>query len=168
MELLDKLSPEQLLGFSAVVLGTAVTIVFIVAIWHFQLKYLADETALKRERQQAELALKQELAKRNLPPGELRLVLDSLGLDGAEGDLSDEERAALIRNLVCCAKGAPAAAIEETAALVNTAGPTTRRAVAAALEELVEEEVHGEHVLATIRAMCRGKPAGMLADAQRG
>jgi hypothetical protein len=168
MELLDKLTPEQLLGAISTLIGGIVLIVFIVAIWHFQVKYLADDTALKREKQQADLALKQEVWKRNLPPAELRMTLGSLGLDGPADDLDPEERAALVRNLVLCAEGSPADAIEETVGLVHAADPATRKAVASAVAELAEAEEKGEHVLATIRAMCRGPRPAAMAGVGRG
>lgn len=160
MDILERLSPSQLTALVATVVGSVVLIVFIAAVWHYQSRALADETALKRERQQAEFALRQEVLKRNLPPAELRTALDTLGLEGAGGDLDADDRAALIKNLVYCAEGAPPTAIEETVALVAAADPVTRRGVFLALTDLVEDESQGEHVLATIRALCRGHAAG--------
>ena len=77
---------------------------FILSIAHYQHRYLADDTALKRERQQAEQAMKQEVLKRNLPPTELKLTLDAIGV--IESPVGEDVRASLIRNLVYCSEGA--------------------------------------------------------------
>src|SRR5436309_1269751 len=89
-ELIEKLNAQQLTALLCSVAGAVVLVVFILAVLHYQLRALADQTALARERQTADvamqreqvaadIALKQELVKRNLPPEELKLVLETFG-----------------------------------------------------------------------------------------
>src|SRR4051812_37203536 len=101
-ELIEKLSPPQLTAVLCSFAGAVALVVFILAVLYYQLRALADQTALARERQSAdvamqkeqvaaEIALKQELVKRNLPPEELKLVLETLGAASAAAESSGEE-----------------------------------------------------------------------------
>src|SRR4051794_33195849 len=88
-ELFDKLTPPQMTAVLCTVAGVVALVVFIVSIWSYQVRALADYTALQRERQaadiamqkdqvQADIALKQELVRRNLPAAELKLALEAI------------------------------------------------------------------------------------------
>src|SRR5262245_37312253 len=101
-EILDKLTPPQLTAVMCTVAGVVALVVFIVSIWSYQARALADETALQRERQnadiamqkeqvQADIALKQELVKRNLPAAELKLALEAIESASAAPDVEVEE-----------------------------------------------------------------------------
>src|SRR5262245_15361266 len=63
--LLEKLTAGQIIALVSILSGSIVGIVMIVAITKYQFQSLADETALKRERQQAELALRESLLERH-------------------------------------------------------------------------------------------------------
>src|SRR4051794_20796112 len=87
MELLiERLSPPQIVAVISVVCGCTVAITMIVAITKYQFQLLADETALKREKQQAEIAMRQKAFERAAASG---TSLDALLTP--EGIGSDEE-----------------------------------------------------------------------------
>lgn len=160
-EFFDKWTPGQ---FTLLVMtvGIAVTlVVFILAITHYQMRALADSSALERERLAAGQALRLELLRRNLPPTDLKLALDALGLEaGAVPPAADTAQA--VANLLACAGDASPAEVEEGTALVVGAGPDERRVAAEVLQKAADEGQAGPAVLAVVRAVCRpaAGPAG--------
>jgi hypothetical protein len=161
-ELLDKLNPSQVVAVICSVAGAAALVVFILAVLYYQLRALADDTALKQSWQQADLALRQELVRRNLPPAELKLALEALGADAPAAATSsgrvpsdDETMAKLLKHLVYCSEDVDGEVVEETVALVAAADRSVQRCVADALEDLVTDGYSGEAVFATVRAMCK-------------
>lgn len=163
-EFFQSWTPYQFTMLVMTVCITAGVIVFILSIAHYQLRALADHTALERERAQAAFTLRQDLVRRGLPAAELRAALDALGPEPtvpaavADGELT----AQLLQGLVACGKGVSAGDIEATVASVTAADPATRRAVAELLETAVDDGYEGEPVFATVRAACRAagpKPA---------
>jgi hypothetical protein len=157
-EFFDRWSPGQITLLVMTVGIAAAVIVFILAITHYQLRALADHTALERERAQAAFALRETLVRRNLPAAELRSALDALGLDAggsppaaADGELT----AAILKGLMACGKGVSAGDIQATVAEVTAADPATQRAVAEVLDDAAENGYEGEQVFATVRAACQ-------------
>ena len=70
MELLiERLSPGQLVAVISVISGCTVAIVMILAITWYQLQALANDTGLKREKQQAEIAMRQKAFERTATSG---------------------------------------------------------------------------------------------------
>ncbi len=59
--LVDRLSPTQLVTVISIICGAILGLVLILAITKYQLQALTADTDLKRERQQAELGLKEKL-----------------------------------------------------------------------------------------------------------
>lgn len=168
-EFFQSWSPYQFTMLVMTVCITAGVIVFILSIAHYQLRALADHTALERERAQAAFALRQDLVRRGLPAAELRASLDALGPEPGGPAVADGELTAkLLQGLMACGQGVSAADIEATVAAVAAADPATRRAVAKLLESAADEGYEGEPVFATVRAVCRAagpKPAaGPKAD----
>ena len=83
-EFFQSWTPGQLLLLVMTVGITATVLVFILSIAQYQLKALADHTALERERMQAGFTLRQELVRRGLPANELHAALLALGLEPAD------------------------------------------------------------------------------------
>lgn len=157
-EFFDKWTPGQ---FTLLVMtvGIAVTlVVFILSITHYQMRALADGTALERERLAAGQALRQDLLRRNLPPADLKLTLAALGLEAggaAPAGWDGDQSAAVLKGLLACSSGVPAADVEETVALAAGANPAVQRALSAMLADAAENGYDGEQVFATVRAVCK-------------
>src|SRR5262245_66586978 len=62
--LLERLSSAQIVAVISILVGGIVALAMIIAISKFQYQLLADETSLKRDKQQAELALRERLVER--------------------------------------------------------------------------------------------------------
>lgn len=171
-EFFSRWRPEDFLLLAMTLCITAGVVVFILSIAHYQLRALADHTALERERAQAGFALRQDLVGRNLPAEELRAALGALGLEGggsgpARPVPADEELTAkLLHGLMACGKGVSSHDIQVTVAEVTAADPAIQRAVARVLDQALEEGYEGEQVYATVRAACQA--AGLRKPAPAG
>ena len=169
-EFFSRWSPEDFLLLAMTLCITAGVVVFILSIANYQLKALADHTALERERAQAGFALRQELVRRGLPATELRSALDALGLEasGALPAVADDELTAnVLKGLMACGKGVSSHDIQATVAEVTAADPATRRAVAKVLDDAVENGYEGDQVFATVRAACQAAAQRRPAPAPR-
>jgi CRP-like cAMP-binding protein len=76
--LLERLSPGQIIAVISILSGSVVALTLIVAITKFQFQALADATELQREKQQADLALRQSLVERAASAGEAVEALQKL------------------------------------------------------------------------------------------
>jgi hypothetical protein len=164
-ELFDKLTPPQLTAVFCTVAGVVALVVFIVSIWSYQVRALADSTALQRERQAADIALKQELVRRNLPAAELKLALEAVESTsrapvpefGAESDDGEDQdaRARVLKTLAACGDGVANALIEETVTLVTAADGRKVQVLADVLDECVENGQSGQTTYVIARAFCK-------------
>jgi hypothetical protein len=181
-EIFDKLTSPQLTAVICTVAGVVALVVFIISIWSYQVRALAEETALQRERQnadiamqkeqvQAEIAMKQELVKRNLPPEELRLVLETIGTvsvasPGSEEEYQGEEEeeeedddrreaaTRVLKVLAVCDCG-DNQLVEETVALVAAADTPSLEILAGVLEESAGYGHTGQTAFLLARSYCK-------------
>lgn len=145
-------SPQE---FMAMIYGGAlVAIVLILTTWNYYVRALADETALKRERQEAELALKRELIQKGLSTDELARRLELLRLD--EPRDTDAE-ANLVKNLALL-PDLPGETIESTLNLIHGIGPARQQAILGVVEELIGQDAASPAVIAAVRSMCNAPP----------
>jgi hypothetical protein len=152
-------SPMELFPLVVAVAGAVSLIVLILTIYGYNLRALADATALQRERLNAETALKRELIQRGLAPPELEQTVKLLNLDESppaapnpSGESSDAEFAKLLFSL----EGITPQAIEEIITLVRTVDGPRRRAALSVINELMERGVEaGPFAVAAIRSLCR-------------
>ena len=59
-ELFERLNPSQLTAVLCSFAGAVTLVVFILSVLHYQLRALSDQTALERERQNADIAMQKE------------------------------------------------------------------------------------------------------------
>lgn len=150
----EKLSPAQIVAVISVFSGCVVALAMVFAIAKYQLQSLADETALKRERQQAALALKEKVLERGEVPSGLNLDL----LLAPDRDETDPEEMRLNAELAkrFGSLDAPAGEVEEVLARAMTADPVRKRGVIAVLDELLESDAKPGVILAAVRPLCGG------------
>jgi hypothetical protein len=192
-EIFDKLTPPQLTAVICTVAGVVALVVFIVSIWSYQVRALADQTALERERQnadiamqkeqvQADIALKQELVKRNLPAAELKLALEAIESaspvasdeeaeeedEGVEEEDGEDPAGRVLKTLTAWGDEVDSKIVEETVALVAAADRSTLRVLADVLDESAKS-ASSQTAFAIARAFCKAaanKPAGSSAKAE--
>jgi hypothetical protein len=146
--ILEKMSSAQVLATIAIVVGGVVAITMILSITRYQLRALEDDTALKREQQQGELALRTKalekcaangvtnldalLAPVPAPPDELSTELATrFGmLDLDPGDIGEALNAAM------------------------TADPARKQAIIAVMDNLFDHGAGHASILAAVRPLC--------------
>ena len=154
--LLERLSPGQIVAVISVVCGCVVGLAMIVAITKYQFQALADDTALRREKLQANIAYRQKLLERGeTPPADLDELLkpDREG-DGAE-EASDEDEnlnAELAKRLGSL--DADGREIEETLSRAMAADPARKLTIIQVLDELLGIEAPPAAILAAVRPLC--------------
>jgi hypothetical protein len=121
----------------------------IYAISRYQLQSLADDTALKRERQQAELALRTKLIERSGTSGvSLEHVLN-LEVDATTSDGLDAELAKQFGSI-----DAPPDEIERALGRAMAVSAERKREILNVMSALFENDAEHEAILATVRALC--------------
>jgi len=183
-ELFERLNPSQLTAVLCSFAGAVTLVVFILSVLHYQLRALSDQTALERERQNAdiamqkeqvmsEIALKQELVKRNLPPEELRLVLETLGAVSAapepeaaeeESAAGGEDQAARVLKQLAYYGDVDGDTIEETVALVAATDPSALGTLAEVLDDCIANDHSGDVAYSIARAYCQAHPQAPAAE----
>jgi len=81
MGFLEQWSAAEVLILVGVCAASVTLVTLILTVYRYNLRALADETALRRERQQAEIALRRELVQKNLPVQELVRCLGLVKVD---------------------------------------------------------------------------------------
>ena len=157
-KLLETLSPGQIVAVISILVGGTVAVVMIVAITKYQFQLLADETALNREKQQAELALKQRMIERGAagvpgtPSLDALLAADMMPMPAAELDAELAKRFGYL--------DAESGRIENTLRRALALSPERKRAVRDVIDELVGNDAPHEAILAAVSALCdRGESA---------
>lgn len=151
--LLERLSSGQIVAVISVVCGCVVGITMIVAIAKYQFQALADDTALKRDKQLAELAMKQKLFERGLVDG---ASLDKL-LTPEGGVLGDEDAVHLNAEL---AKRFGALVLEdegrleETLTLAMMTDNARKASIVGVMDELIANSAPHTAILAAVRPLC--------------
>jgi hypothetical protein len=158
--LLERLSAGELIEILSILVGGIVVLVFILSITKYQLQSLADETTLKREKQEAELTLRakivEQAAERGISFETLLAANDAEQIPNftppkspkAQDEL-DVELAKGIGMLEIATED-----IEETLPRALVLDPDRKKAVVEVIEELVESGANHQSILATVRSLC--------------
>ena len=155
--LLERLSSGQIVAVVSILVGGIVAVVMIVAITKYQFQLLSDETALNREKQQAELALKQRMIERGAvgkpgtPSLEALLATDMMPMPAAELDAELAKRFGYL--------DADSGHIEETLRRALALSPERKRAVRDVIDELTSNDAPHGAILAAVSALCDRDPA---------
>jgi hypothetical protein len=182
-DVFDKLTPSQLTAVICTLAGAVALVAMITAIWSYQVRALADQTALERERLQADIAMqkeqvqagiamKQELLKRNLPPAELKLALEAIDASSASSEAegedepadsgteggTDENAALVLKQLASCADAVDSETVEETIALVAATDPAALGTLGDVLNDCISNDKDGDTIYAIARAFCKANP----------
>jgi len=149
--LLERLSSGQIVAVISIVTSGIVAVSMIIAISKYQFQALADETALKQQKQQADLALRERFIERREASGEKASIgeLLTLGVTPSETDLGQRELARRFGML-----DADAGEIERSLALALATDPGPRKMIVAVMDELLECGAASESILAAIRPLC--------------
>jgi hypothetical protein len=133
---LEKMSSAQILAAIAILTGGVVLLTMIVTIYRYQVRALADDTTLRREQQQGELALRNRIVEKGGAAGaKLATRFGMLNLDADE--------------------------IGSTLQLALAADPTRKQAIVAVMDELIEFGSEPEAIIAAVRPLCPSPaPAG--------
>jgi len=153
--LLERLSSGQIVAVISIVVGGVVALAMIIAISRYQFQSLADDTAIKQEKQQADLALREKYLERREAAGEKVTVgeLLALGAVTTEGGKADVDLAARFGKL-----DASADHIERTLALALAVDPERKRIIVSVMDELIENGAEAEAILAAVRPLCSTVP----------
>jgi hypothetical protein len=172
-EVFDPFTTQQVPAIVAAGGATLVTLALILSVLYYQLRLLADHTALARERQQGEMNIKQELIRRNVPPEDLKKALGALQLGGGDPlaapppvpspspvpvssvETDEALRARVVKDLVYMGDDVEPEIIEETVTLVAATDRATLLTLSPLLAEFANLAVDGDKVFATIAAMCK-------------
>ena len=155
--LLERLSSGQIVAVVSILVGGIVGLAMIYAINKFQFQVLADDPALQREKQQAEVGLKQKMIERGIAgtPGaatlEELLATDMVPTPAAELDAELAKRFGSL--------DAAAEHIEDTLRRVLATDGPRKRAIREVMDELYENDAPHAAILAAVSAMCRTMPA---------
>ena len=146
--LIEKMSSAQILGAIAILVTGAVALTMILSITRYQMRSLADDTALKREKQQGDLALRTRLVEQGAA-GDERSLEALLTETSPVSDAWDTELATRFGMLEL-----DPGDIESTLQLAMTADPTRKEAIVAVMDQLLEHGSEPEVILAAIRPLC--------------
>jgi hypothetical protein len=149
--LLDRLSPGQIVAVISIVVGGVVAMTMIIAITRYQFQSLSDDTALKQEKQQADLALRDKLIERREASGEKASIAELLGLGAHSADIgkTDSDLAKRFGML-----DADAPDIERTLGVALAVDAERKKLIASVMDELLEAGAESDAILAAVRPLC--------------
>lgn len=150
--LLEKLSAGQIIALVSIVCGSIVAIVMILAITKYQFQFLADDTALKRERQQADLALRERLLEKH---GTDLGAVEQILATGFFEEPHDEQNTELAKRFGRL--DAPADEIEHTLGQAMAADPANKSMIINVMDELLDYDAEPDAILAAVRPLCTNK-----------
>lgn len=155
----DRLNSAQIIGVIAIVVGGIVAVTMILAIVRYQLQALADATALRRERMEAEAMLRTKIIEHASSTGASldEFVAKGLALPHPVEPEEAENPDAKLNAEIAIRFGmleAPVDEIEQLLSRVLAIKSAQKRALAEVLEELVDSGADHKPILATIRALC--------------
>lgn len=148
--LLERLSSAQIVAVISILVGGIVALTMIVAISKYQLHALNEDSQLRREKQQAELALRERLMDRAAESGASVEALLELNPLTSEPDPQDVELAKRIGTL-----DAETEDIEATLKLALAANASRKKTIMAAMDELQRQGAEADAILAAIRPLCQ-------------
>jgi hypothetical protein len=161
LSLLDRLSSGELIAFISIVSGGIVAIVFILSIVKYQLQALSDETSLKREKQDAELAMHSKLIEQAIASGvkpEALLSSPELASRSLKPIASSDEYDANLAKSFGTLE-IPAVDIEETLSQALQLDSNRKKAIVEVITDLIEEGTNHESIVAAVRGLCVSAPA---------
>jgi hypothetical protein len=149
--LLERLSSGQIVAVISIVVGGIVALAMIVAISKYQFQSLADDTALRQEKQQADLALRDKLIERREASGDKAGIeeLLALGISPPATDKADTELAKRFGML-----DASAGEIERTLMVALAVDAERKKMIVAVMDELLECGAESDAILAAVRPLC--------------
>jgi hypothetical protein len=151
---LEKMSSAQILAAIAILTGGVVLLTMIVTIYRYQVRALADDTTLRREQQQGELALRNRIVEKG---GAAGANLDELL--AATHPVTDDLNTKLATRFGML--NLDADEIGSTLQLALAADPTRKQAIVAVMDELIEFGSEPEAIIAAVRPLCPSPaPAG--------
>ena len=144
---IEKMSSAQILAAIGILTGGVVFLAMIVTIYRYQVRALEDDTALRREQQQGELALRNRIVEKG---GAAGASLDELLT--ATHPVTDELNTDLAKRFGMLS--VEAEEIESTLQLAMSADPARKQAIVAVMDELLENDAESEAILAAVRPLC--------------
>lgn len=149
---LDKMSAAQILGAIGILTVGGVVLAMIMTIYRYQVRALEDDTSLRREQQQGELALRNRIVEK----GGAATLDDLLS---ATTPVTDELNTTLATRFGRLDMNADE--IGATLRLAMAADPTRKQAIIKVMDELFEYDSEPEAILAAVRPLCPSpSPAG--------
>lgn len=150
--LLARFAPEDFLILVAVVGGVVVMLTLITSITKYQMQALTDDTSLRREKQQAEIALRQKAAERGLFTGGADLDALLAPEPRVVNEQTERENAELARRLG--ALNTNGEDIEEVLTLAMAAEPARKATIIKVLDDLIGLAAPPAAILAAVRPLC--------------
>jgi hypothetical protein len=151
--LLERLSSGQIVAVISIITGGIVALAMIVAISKYQFQSLSDDTALRQEKQQADLALRERLIEKREASGERASIAELLALGASftspEMDKIDTELAKRFGRLE-----ASPGDIERTLGMALSADATRKKTIMAMVDHLLALGSDPEAILAAVRPLC--------------
>jgi hypothetical protein len=160
----ERLSSDQIVAVIAIVVSGIVAITMILGIVKYQLHSLADDTALRRERQEAELLLRTKIIEHASKTGANldEFLAKGLPLPDPEQRERTSSTDADVDAQLAKRFGMlelPSEEIECTLALTLALEPAQKRTVVDALDEMIDLGADPKPILATVRALCNSYKA---------
>jgi cell division protein FtsL len=149
--LLERLSSGQIVAVISIVTGGIVALAMIVAIAKYQFQSLADDTALRHEKQQADLALRDRLLERREASGDKASVEELLAL-GMTAPAPDTVNTDLAKRFGMLDSSADE--IERTLSRALAADPAQKKMILGVMDELLEYGADSSVILAAVRPLC--------------
>ena len=155
--LLERLSSGQIVAVISIITGGIVALAMIIAISKYQFQSLADETALRQERQQADLALRERLIEKREASGERASIAELLSLGASvtspQLEKLDAELAKRFGRL-----DASAGDIGRTLEMALATDATRKKSIMAMMDQLLFLGSDSEAILAAVRPLCTNQP----------
>lgn len=143
---LERMSSAQILAAIAILTGGVVLLAMIFTVYRYQVRALDDDTALRREQQQGELALRNRIVEKGGSGANLDELL------AATHPVTDELNTDLAKRFGMLSAGADE--IESALQLAMTADPTRKKAIIDVIDELLGYDAESETILAAVRPLC--------------
>ena len=147
--LLERLSSAQIVAVISILAGGIVALAMIVAISKYQFQSLAEDSLLRREKQQAELSLRERLVERAAASGASIESLLELDLIPSEPDSRDTELAKRFGMLDASAED-----IERALKQALAVDAAHKKMIVAVMDELLECGAESAAILAAVRPLC--------------
>jgi hypothetical protein len=149
--LLDRLSSGQIVAVISILVGGIVAVSLIWAVTKYQLQALTEESALQRERQKADLALREHLVASRVGSGE-KVPLEELLALGMSDPGPESIDAQLAKRFGVL--DTDATTIEQTLRQAMASGPARKKLIIDVMDGLIASDASPEAVLAAVRPLC--------------